>query len=65
MARPSTLRAMACAEPSAFASSVQSSIGIETNAGPLGGSEAVWIARPMAAGTSAAVGGSYDHLTRG
>ena len=58
LARPSTRRAIAWAEPSALASSVQSSIGIETKAGPFGGSEAVWMARPIAAGTSAAVGGS-------
>ena len=34
-ARPLTRRAIACAEPSSSASAVQSSIGIETNAGPL------------------------------
>ena len=40
------------------ASTVQSSIGIETKAGPFGASAAVWIARPIAAGTSSARGGS-------
>ena len=43
----------------------QSSIGSDTNAGPLGGSEAMWIARASAAGTSSARGGSKLHLTHG
>ena len=42
----------------AGASAVQSSIGIETKAGPFGAIDAVWIARPIAAGTSSARGGS-------
>ena len=50
---------------SASASSVQSSIGSETNAGPFGASEAVWIARARACGTSCARGGSKLHLTKG
>ena len=40
----------------------QSSIGIETNAGPRGGSEAWWIARASATGTSCARGGLVGPL---
>ena len=47
------------------ASSVQSSIGSDTNAGPFGASDAMWIARASAAGTSSARGGSKLHLTKG
>ena len=47
------------------ASASQSSIGIETNAGPRGGSEAWWIARAMRRGTSSARGGSWAHFTYG
>ena len=64
-ARPSTRRASVCASVSASASWAQSSIGIETNAGPRGGSDAWWIARASAAGTSCARGGSWLHLTYG
>jgi hypothetical protein len=55
--RDSTVRSFASLDDSS-ASAVQSSIGRETNAGPFGGSEAVWIARAIACGTSAALGGS-------
>ena len=61
--RPMTRRAMAAPARSASASAFQSSIGMETNAGPLGGSDAWWIARAMAPGTSCARGGSWLHLT--
>ena len=49
----------------ASASSFQSSIGSETKAGPFGASDAVWIARARACGTSCARGGSKLHLTNG
>ena len=61
--RPITRRAMAAALRSASASAFQSSIGIETNAGPLGGSMAWWMARAIAPGTSWARGGSWLHFT--
>ncbi len=64
-ARPSTRRASVCGSVAASASWLQSSIGIETKAGPRGGSEAWWIARASAAGTSWARGGSWLHFTYG
>ncbi len=57
-ARPFTRRAMARAVSASSASTFQSSIGIETNAGPPGGRVAWWMARASAAGTSSARGGS-------
>jgi hypothetical protein len=60
-----TRRAAAFRSRSGSASTSQSSIGMETNAGPFGGSEAWWMARAIAPGTSAARGGSWAHLTYG
>ena len=42
-----------------------SSIGSETNTGPIGGVCAMWMARARTAGTSLAIAGSADHLTNG
>ena len=64
-ARPSTTRRRACTARSSSASRSQSSIGIDTNAGPWGGSVAWWMARPIAPGTSWARGGSWLHFTYG
>ena len=61
--RPLTARARELAARSSSASWFQSSIGIDTNAGPRGGSVAWWIARASAPGTSWARGGSWLHLT--
>ena len=63
--RPATVRATAFAAISGSASASQSSIGIDTNAGPRGGIAAWWIARASACGTSWARGGSWLHLTYG
>ena len=60
-----TTRLSAWAARSASASWSQSSIGIETNTGPRGGSDAWWIARDRARGTSCARDGSCAHLTYG
>ena len=57
-ARPLTLREVWCATASSSTSARQSSIGIETNTGPRGGSAARWVARAIACGTSSARGGS-------
>ena len=57
-ARPATERSMAARASPSSTSAPQSSIGIETNAGPLAGVFARWIARPSASGTSSARGGS-------
>ena len=64
-ARPVTIRRWALTARSSSASASQSSIGIDTNAGPRGGSVAWWIARPIAPGTSCARGGSWLHFTYG
>ena len=61
--RPVTVRRIALAARSESASASQSSIGIETNTGPRGGSDAIWIARPIAVGTSWGRGGSWLYLT--
>ena len=58
-------RTVAFSAMSPSASSAQSSIGIDTNAGPRGGSIAWWIARPIAYGTSCARAGSCAHFTYG
>ncbi len=60
-----TWRAVTCSVDAGSASASQSSIGIETNAGPFGGVAAVWIARASACGTSAARAGSKLDLTSG
>ena len=65
-ARPPTTRRRArAAARSSSASASQSSIGIDTNAGPRGASVAWWMARPIAPGTSCARGGSWLHFTYG
>ena len=55
---PLVRRAIAARASASSTSASQSSIGIETNAGPLGGSVARCAARPSASGTSSARGGS-------
>ena len=60
-----TTRLTVCAKRSSSASCPQSSIGIDTNTGPRGGSEAWWMARASASGTSSARGGSCAHFTYG
>ena len=57
-ARPLTSRPSWCPVASSSTSARQSSIGIETNTGPRGGSAARWVARAIACGTSSARGGS-------
>ena len=57
-ARPSTVRVVWWRTASSSTSARQSSIGIETNTGPCGGSAARWVARASACGTSSARGGS-------
>src|SRR5688572_32753031 len=64
-AAPDTSRAITLAVEAGSASASQSSIGIETNAGPLGGVAARWMARASACGTSAARAGSKLDLTSG
>lgn len=46
-------------------STAMSSMGSETNTGPLGAVFAMWIARANTAGTSLAMAGSADHFTNG
>jgi hypothetical protein len=57
-ARPPTRRWLWCATAASSTSAAQSSIGIETNTGPVGGSVAMWMPRAIACGTSSARGGS-------
>ena len=46
-------------------STAMSSMGSETNTGPLGAVFAMWIARASTAGTSLAIAGSAAHFTNG
>jgi hypothetical protein len=57
-ARPSTVRVVWWRTAAASTSAPQSSIGIDTNVGPFGGSAARCAARAIACGTSSARGGS-------
>ncbi len=65
-APPLTARVVWCRTSSSERTSAyQSSIGIDTNTGPRGGSAAVCSARASACGTSWAHGGSQLHFTSG
>ena len=64
-ARPATERRIAWPAASSSTSAAQSSIGIETNVGPSGGSEAWWIAWASASGVSSARGTSKLRFTSG
>ena len=63
--RPLSARAVWLAKSCGSSSARQSSIGIDTNAGPIGGSVAWLIACASANGTSSARGGSKLDFTNG